>query len=477
MKQFLVIACLIGLASILVRGQEGTNSVEATYQNANTALREKRYADAISLYTQVIQQNPRYVNAFERRTAAYLKLDQYRLAMVDATSAIQLASTNPGVYALRGAAHQGLNEFDQAIADFSKTLTLLDDQATSMAGIRAEILVNRAKALLGKSDYTNTIADCNSALATSPDYLPATETKALALTGLTNYRAAIEAYSSALRKDSKRSDLYELRASVYVLAGDNTNAARDFESSWNSENPIPLRQGRIPVRMLRANAWLVSRDYKRAISDYSSVIAIAPTNVEASFYRGTAYVSLKNYTEAILDFRNVIRHAPALSVAYFELGNCLSYLGQVSEAITNYSSVVRLDPRNGSAFSSRGLLHAQRGEFETGLADCEKGVELYPESAHCLNNLAWLLSVLPSGQLRDGKRALNLAQKACKLADWEHPYYLGTLAAAYAENGDFRLAVEFQKKSLKTGFPEAKEANQCLRFYEQGKPFRLTPSK
>ena len=73
-------------------------------------------------------------------------------------------------------------------------------------------------------------------------------------------------------------------------------------------------------------------------------------------------------------------------------------------------------------------------------------------------------------------QALEHAKKACELSGWKNPYYLDTLAAAYAISGDFDAAVLWQLKALES--PEAfskderAEVKFRLRLYEKGKPYR-----
>jgi hypothetical protein len=77
--------------------------------------------------------------------------------------------------------------------------------------------------------------------------------------------------------------------------------------------------------------------------------------------------------------------------------------------------------------------------------------------------------------LRDGKKAVEYARKACELTDWKNPDYLATLSAAFAETADFKEAVKWQMKALQATELEpdkAEEYRQRLKLFEEGKPYR-----
>jgi TPR repeat protein len=92
-----------------------------------------------------------------------------------------------------------------------------------------------------------------------------------------------------------------------------------------------------------------------------------------------------------------------------------------------------------------------------------------------LIRLAWILATCPKDDLRDGKKALEYAMKACELNEWKIAFDLSTLAATHAECGDFKAAVKWQKKAIELGFEDQEDAEKArkeLKLYEEGKPFR-----
>lgn len=74
---------------------------------------------------------------------------------------------------------------------------------------------------------------------------------------------------------------------------------------------------------------------------------------------------------------------------------------------------------------------------------------------------------------RDGEIALEAATKACQLTGWGNSMILDTLANAYAEHGDFELAVKWQAKAIEL-LPDNKEKedyDKRMKLYQNKKPF------
>jgi SAM-dependent methyltransferase len=113
---------------------------------------------------------------------------------------------------------------------------------------------------------------------------------------------------------------------------------------------------------------------------------------------------------------------------------------------------------------------------EKALADYTAAVRLDPTDADTIDSIARLLSSCPRDGLRDGKKAIEVASKACELTSWKSASFLSTLAAAHAECGDFKEAVRWQKKAIDLGKEDQsflKGARERLGLYELGRPFRI----
>jgi hypothetical protein len=109
---------------------------------------------------------------------------------------------------------------------------------------------------------------------------------------------------------------------------------------------------------------------------------------------------------------------------------------------------------------------------------CRQATHLHPEDDWSYNALAWIKATCTNESLRDGKEAVAAATKACELTGWKNWNWIDTLAAACAEDGDFKRAIALEEQALSTGNPrepDQREMRSRISLYEQSQPFRDTP--
>jgi len=120
-------------------------------------------------------------------------------------------------------------------------------------------------------------------------------------------------------------------------------------------------------------------------------------------------------------------------------------------------------------------LESKKRDTAKAIEDAKKEVLLDPNNAHACNQLAWVLSTCPFASLRDAGNAVQNATKACELSSWKDPRYIDTLAAAYADSGNFDEAVKWETKFLEFKLSDRSRASgrYNLARYQQKKPLHL----
>jgi tetratricopeptide (TPR) repeat protein len=120
---------------------------------------------------------------------------------------------------------------------------------------------------------------------------------------------------------------------------------------------------------------------------------------------------------------------------------------------------------------------SREGHIDEAIACWQKSLEIAPRSPAILNSLAWVLSTCSDAHLRNGSRAIQLAQEADQLAGGKNPVFARTLAAAYAESGRFNDATGTAQRALelavgKNDFALASELRMDIDLYRMNFPRR-----
>jgi Flp pilus assembly protein TadD len=181
-----------------------------------------------------------------------------------------------------------------------------------------------------------------------------------------------------------------------------------------------------------------------------------------------------NRDEAMPVLRNAIKLAPANARARNALGTALLEKHRTDEAIALFQEGVRLNEKDAFLQHGLGLAFRQAGKTVEAAAAWQEAVRHNPNFAIARNDLAWLLATGPDG-VRDGKRAVEHATRACELTASKTPSYIDTLAAAYAETGEFDKAVKYHEQALADpSFKKAhgKRVQERLDLYKRKKSYR-----
>ncbi len=223
----------------------------------------------------------------------------------------------------------------------------------------------------------------------------------------------------------------------------------------------------------RGLAWEAKRGYEQALKDYNEVIRRKPDYAIAFNNRGVVHRSLRQYDRAVADFSEAIRLDPGHVLALRNRGLTRRFQKEYDLAIADFTAALRLDPDWALVYHERGLAYAAKKEYEKALEDYRESARLGPASAPAANSVAWVLATCPKDELRDGRRAVAYAEQACRRTAWKNAQYLDTLAAAYAEAGDFEQAVKWSKEAIGRASHNRIEAyRKGLMLYEQRRPFR-----
>jgi Flp pilus assembly protein TadD len=117
------------------------------------------------------------------------------------------------------------------------------------------------------------------------------------------------------------------------------------------------------------------------------------------------------------------------------------------------------------------------GEASEARKALETAAHVQPRDPVILNELAWMLATSSDAKIRNGRKAVSLATKACQLEGWTDSYTIDTLAAAYAEAGQFNEAVRYEQLAMSKLHPNKKYQlpgmQERLRAFSTQRPVRI----
>jgi len=179
-----------------------------------------------------------------------------------------------------------------------------------------------------------------------------------------------------------------------------------------------------------------------AIAHFESALRTRENDADIHYNLANALAKSGQIDRAIIHYRQALSIQPKHVEAHYELAGALLQKGRADEAIATYNEVLRIRPDYVNAHTNLGNLLSQKGKLAEAITQYEKSLELNPEDNPAAINLAWALATCSDSSLRNGKEAVALAKQANQRLGGKDPFALRSLAAAYAETGEFPSAVQ-----------------------------------
>ncbi len=458
------------LGSVLLQRGQGL----AGEMMQNRGRRQMQIKDeALDSLNQAVKHDPELVEAYLMIARLNMLPEGDVKAILEATSrAIDLLGDEPreqsAAYVLRALTQ---SDDDKKLADLDEAVRI-DDENLEAKQARAAIR-------LQKGDVDGAITDLEALLTKDPTNQAVAQAAVQQLVELNRTEDALSLITKTLEAKPNEG-LYRMRAILYRMEGKEDEALSDL-------NKALAMQPKDPVSLLqRAEIALSRGDIKSAKQDLKTATQIAPQVADADqaiFVRCLIAIEEKRMADAINDMKLLVSRDPENRVRQLQLSNLYLQDERPRLAIETLSAVIDQNPKAigiASILRSRADAWLSVGDHVEAIKDYERaiaeGEKDDPDNAGALNNLAWVLATSPKDEIRNGKRAVELGERAAELTEFKEAHILSTLAAGYAEVGNFEKAIEWSTKAVDLGKaednPQTEQLQEELESYKQNKPWR-----
>ena len=380
-------------------------------------------------------------------------------------AAIKLSSESPADEAKSLLLRANLAEdAEKRIADYNRAVELAPEEA--------EIVRTRGLYLLMEKKYDEALADMDKAIELEPDHADSHEARGVILFLQGKNDEAMKSFDRTIELEPKSAMTYTHRARIYAVKDEIDKATAELDKALELDPKL------VTAFVLRARLHQQKGEKDAAMEDVTEALRLVPGDTQALQLRALLLAGSGKLSDAIDDLQQLRRTEPNNVELLMQLGLFYGADKQPRKAIDVFSSILKKDPDNLLALRNRGDAWLGIGKLSDAIADYESALKLEGKDSGVLNNLAWLLATSPEDKLRDGKRAIELAKEAARVTEFKQAHILSTLAASYAETGDFENAMTWSKKAVEIA--ETTDGNQEIRdqlkaelaSYEAKKPWR-----
>jgi tetratricopeptide (TPR) repeat protein/membrane protease YdiL (CAAX protease family) len=417
----------------------------------------------IALHIQLLARPQPPPDPHVQRGSELMQQHDYAGAIAEFGKALEQDADNAFAYRMRGDAHALHGDVDAAIADFNEAIRRDPE--------RPGLYVNRSYAYRLKRDLPHALADINSAIKLDPSNSNWLYRRGYIYSLMGDRDKAIADAGAAIAIDPVQPDYYQLRAEEYQKKGEHEKALAD------ADNLLRLRPSFAYGYSLRANIELALHQADKAIADARKTLELEPDDMQTAYWIAGMYRTLGRWDDELSFCEKQARQHPREGNLHACAAEAYYHKGDVKGAIGAMDDAVAAQPDAPALYSQRAWLEIAAGQPKQAQADVKKIAEVQPHDAQANNNAAWILSTNPDPGVRDAQVAIALAKKACQLSSWNNAQSLDTLAAAYANSGDFTQAVNWQQYALKVAAASRSEVllegmRARLALYQRHEPYR-----
>lgn len=267
-------------------------------------------------------------------------------------------------------------------------------------------------------------------------------------------------------------------AALAALAFVQTTYWRNSETLW--KHAIACTQNNVIAHNnLGTFEWSEGRA-DDALVEFQKAVEGRSDYAQAHANFGMALLQARRVDDAITEYQKALDLRPDDAGFLAGLGTALMQRGRLNEAVAAFAKSVAIRPNVYDVHSNYAIALSRLGRTDAAAAEFLQALALRPDSVTARKNLAgitWALAASTDDSVRNGAKAIELAEKTDRLTGGNDPVLVSVLAAAYAEAGRFPDAVATAQRAQQLATAQGNTAiaaavQQQLAHYQSGQPVR-----
>ena len=401
----------------------------------------KRNNDAVTILKNLIESQSGNTELHERIVAMLIDYREYEAAMSILDVLRERGSDTERQHRIdlmRAETFAKMEKYDEAL----KLLGSLREEVQGNETLTILTLLLRSAVYLSMDNLDEALKDIEAAEQLNPSVILVLEHKYSILIEMEKYTDALAVVKKlqtivdrpqyALREILVLNELEKLDESIEI--------AKKLREKYPDAEPQWI--------MVLVEIYAKQKAYDKALELIEEQLQAAPEELRWIAAKTQVLTGQEKWAEAVEWLESHLQREPdSLDLSLLLIG-VLAEKKSYRSAKERMRSLLKNHPDNIRLLRVDSQLSISLGQHADAIKALTKVVEVDPEDYTSVNNLAWILCTSPIDSVRDGRRAVELAEQAGKLTKYKRAFILSTLAAAYAEAGDFDKAREWSQKSV-----------------------------
>ncbi|MBI1827717.1 MAG: sulfatase-like hydrolase/transferase [Planctomycetes bacterium] len=357
--------------------------------------------DLLPLLVHVVEQSPASVYFQQTIGHAYLRGEDPARAFEHLNMALKTDPFNAPVMADAAMALSALGRLDEAEQHFKTAFELQDSNAVAHAQY-GELLMKQGRLAEAEAQF----------------------------------RKAIEAFPTFASAHAKLGDLLRRLGRTDEALHETNDAIKAFNEAKQARPDLATTN--IQLGLL----YVESNQPQNAISEFREAVRKTPDSGEANWNLGKSLLAVNDLEAAGETMRRLAEIHGFEAEASYGMGVVAFKRGNVADTVRLYEQAAQQKPNFVQAIQELAQYYIGAGRARDAIRVLNAGLEHSPNFARFAHMLAHVYATASDATLRNGPKAIALAEEAAKATNYQEPFVLQTLAEAYAEAGQFDKAIE-----------------------------------